>query len=153
MTDQEEKQLSPEEIKMAYDGQSIDWYLQNLVSAVNNSNLEFGITLYVDGAILSGLLVSGRKYFETFANEFSDAYPGDTEGKENIRQAFASNASIYDREGSEDDRPPPQFIHLMNSRCFSPGGQPLPNNRGVLWRGKINAVSGFSLGSLSSEQA
>ncbi|MGV1108281.1 hypothetical protein [Xanthomonas translucens] len=83
---------------------------------------------------------------------FSAAYSGDADGKESIRQAFASHASIYDSENDAQTPSPPQFIHLIESRHFSPGGQPLPNNRSVLWRGKINVVSGFSLGSLSAEE-
>jgi hypothetical protein len=120
------------------------------VSLVNKSLVEFGVTLFVEGVTISGQLVSGKKYFETFAKEFSDAYPGNAEIQENIRQAFAGHAAIYDREDADKVSPPPQFIHLINCRCFSPGGV-LPGNRGILWRGKINAVSGFSLGSLSSE--
>ncbi|MDL5367629.1 gas vesicle accessory protein GvpU [Xanthomonas sp. NCPPB 2654] len=153
MTAQDENQSSPEQIKLSFDGQSVDWYLQKLVTVVNTSTVQFGVTLFVEGAIVSGVLVSGKKYFETFAQEFSAAYPGDAEGKESIRQAFASHASIYDSENGEQTTSPPQFIHLIDSRHFSPGGQPLPNNRGVLWRGKINAVSGFSLGSLTADQA
>jgi hypothetical protein len=150
MSDEEKKQPSPDETKLALDGRSVDWYLQSLVSLVNKSNIEFGITLFVEGLTISGQVVSGRKYFETFAKEFSGAYPGNAESQENIRQALASRASIYDHKDSDGTPPPPQFIHLVNCRCFSSGGV-LPNNRGVLWRGKINAVSGFSLGSLSSE--
>jgi hypothetical protein len=150
MSDEEKKQFSPEEITLARDGQSVDWYLQNLVALVNDTPIEFGITLFVGGVTISGQLVSGKKYFETFAKEFSDAYPGSAETQENLRQAFASHAAIYDRKDGDEVAPPPHFIHLINCRCFSPGGV-LPSNRGVLWRGKINAVSGFSLGTLSSD--
>ncbi|WP_115515038.1 MULTISPECIES: gas vesicle accessory protein GvpU [Xanthomonas] len=152
MTDQEDNQPSLEDVKLAFDGQSLDWYLQKLVATVNTSNVQFGITLFVEGIIVSGQLVSGKQYFEAFAQEFSAAYPGDAEEKEDIRHAFASHASIYDSEDdAQQSSRPPQFIHLIESRCFSPGGQPLPSNRGVLWRGKVNAVSGFTLGSLSAD--
>jgi hypothetical protein len=150
MSDKEIKQFSPEEITLARDGPSVDWFLQSLVSIVNDNPLEFGITLFVGGVTISGQLVSGKKYFETFAKEFSDAYPGKADTQEGIRQAFASHTAIYDRREDEEVAPPPQFIHLINCRCFSPGGV-LPSNRGILWRGKINAVSGFSLGSISSD--
>jgi hypothetical protein len=150
MTEEQDKKPSVDDMNLAMDGRSVDWYLQSLVSTVNTTDVQFGITLFVEGAIISGLLIGGKKYFETFANEFAGAFPGDDEAKETIRQSFASYAEIYTSEESAD-LPPPQFIHLLDSRCFSPGGKPLPGNRGVLWRGKINAVSGFSLGSLSAE--
>lgn len=126
MTEQEDNQPSLEDVKLAFDGQSLDWYLQKLVATVNSSNVQFGITLFVEGIIVSGQLVSGKQYFEAFAQEFSAAYPGDAEEKEDIRRAFASHASIYDTEEDAQSSRPPQFIHLIDSRCFSPGGQPCP---------------------------
>lgn len=148
--DQQEAPLTEEELRIAINGRSTDWFLQQLVATVNRSPVEFGITLYVEGTVVSGMLVSGKKYFDTFAKEFSDAYPGDDEVKEIVRGAFASNSDIYKYDDADGEPPPPQYIHLINARCFAPGGQPLPGNRGVLWRGKINAVSGFSLGSLEA---
>lgn len=150
MTDAD--QLPNEELKLAIDGNSVDWFLQKLVSVVNTSPLEFGITLFAEGLIISGQLVGGKKYFATFAQEFSDSYPGDNEAKADMKEAFESNGNIYDQE-LDAEMPPPQFIHLINARCFAHNGQPLPNNRGIAWRGKINAISGFNLGQLSVEQA
>lgn len=149
---EEEKELTGQELKLALDGNSVDWFLQNLVNIVNTSDLEFGITLVVGGSVVSGRLVGGKKYFETFASEFSAAW--NDESKESIYKAFAQHGDRYEQKEGEEgkDIPPPQFIHLIDSRCFYPGNQ-LPNNRGVLWRGKINAVSGFSLGQLSTDQA
>ncbi|KOB19079.1 gas vesicle protein, partial [Xanthomonas arboricola] len=111
MTEQEDNQPSLEDVKLAFDGQSLDWYLQKLVATVNSSNVQFGITLFVEGIIVSGHLVSGKQYFEAFAQEFSAAYPGDAEEKEDIRRAFASHASIYDTEDDAQSSRPPQFIH------------------------------------------
>lgn len=127
MTDQDQNQPSLEDVKLAFDGQSVDWYLQKLVGIANNSDVQFGVTLFVEGVVISGQLVSGKRYFEAFAQEFSAAYPGDADEKEDIRRAFASHASIYDSEDdAQQSSTPPQFIHLIESRCFSPGGQPLP---------------------------
>ncbi|MGY0613465.1 gas vesicle accessory protein GvpU [Luteimonas sp. A501] len=149
----ETEALSHEDIKLMLDGNSVDWFLQHLVSIANESSLEFGLTLFTEGLIISGQLVSGKKYFSTFAAEFSNAYPGDEESKATIKSAFESNGKIYDQGADEEVPPPPQFIHLINARCFSHNGQPLPNNRGVAWRGRINAVSGFNLGQLGAGQA
>jgi len=142
-----EQEPSELEIKQAIEGQSVDWYLQSLVSICNASDLEIGITLTVGGSIVSGLLIGGRKYFERFAKQFSEAWPG--EGKEAIRLALAKSASLYDK--SADDKQEPaagvQYIHLADARVFH--GQQSVASTGVLWRGKINAVSGFSLGNLT----
>jgi len=139
-----------ENIKQTNDVQIIDWYLQSLVDMANRHNIEMGITLVLGGSTVSGTLVSGKRYFEEFSKEFSNAWP-DNESKELIREHFANYAKIYDSpENDKDERPPlPQYIHLKNSKIHSPSGS-LPANMGVLWRGRISAVSGFSLGSLNS---
>lgn len=133
--------------KLLLEGRSTDWHLQQLVSLANEHGLEVGITLIVAGSVISGMLVGGQKYFELFAKEFAAVWPRG-EGKEAIRAAFAINADIYDKPGSKPATPP-QFIHLNNAKCFYPGGE-IPNNQGVLWRGRINAISGFSLGAMST---
>ena len=148
----ENTEETAEGMKLVLDGNSVDWFLQKLVALANEGTLEFGITLFAEGLIVSGQLVSGKKYFSLFAQEFANAYPGDEESKANIKAAFESNGEIYDHD-AETEMPPPQFIHLANARCFAHNGQPLPNNRGIPWRGKINAISGFNLGQLDSTQA
>ena len=144
-------EVSPEptaiEIEQGIHGQSVDWYLQELVGFANTSGLEMGLTLNVGGSVVSGKLISGRKYFETFAEQFASAWPGDEESRANIYKSLAAHAEIYDSTETED-LPPPQYVHLADARVHSPTGS-LPTNSGVLWRGKVNAVSGFSLGSLS----
>lgn len=152
MTDGLQATPSEVEIKQAIEGQSVDWYLQTLVQLCNRTGLEIGITLNIGGSVISGLLIGGKRYFEDFAKEFSDAWDGPD--KEDIRAAFAQHGAIYDKPSATDQdeqvSPSVQYIHLANARVFTTN-QPLPSNRGVLWRGKINAVSGFWLGQLASQ--
>ena len=146
MSDVEEKASSSEAMELARDSQSVDWWLQELMSLADSLQIEFGITLNVEGLVVSGLLVSGRKYFEAFAQEFATSLPCDSEETEEyIREKFAGNADIYDT----DDEDPPNFIHLTNCKFFGQGGL-IPSNNGVLWRGRIETVSGFNLGVLQA---
>lgn len=144
MEEQEKQQL---EQRLEIDGVSVDWYLQRLVSMVNRAPIEMGISLVANGALVSGTLISGKQYFETFAREISQAWPGDDEAKESIRSAFASNAEMYEADTEEENLPLPQYIHLKNATVRTPNG-PIPAQGGMLWRGKLNAISGFSLGSI-----
>jgi len=134
--------------------QNKDWFLENLVNTVNSSDIEIGITLQMDGFLVSGHIVNGRKYFDGFSGEFisetSVAF-GNREALENIRQAFDKYASLYDSEESSDDNGA-SFIHLQDARFFNTNGAPIPNNRGMWWRGRISEVSGFILGTLNAEQ-
>ncbi|OLK24856.1 gas vesicle protein, partial [Xanthomonas oryzae pv. oryzae] len=51
MTDQDQNQPSLEDVKLAFDGQSVDWYLQKLVGIANTSNVQFGVTLFLEGIV------------------------------------------------------------------------------------------------------
>lgn len=128
----------PAQLNLVWHGRQTDWLLQRLVQMVNNTELEFGITLTVGSGLISGQLISGKQYFRTMAQAFGGGSPDETE---EIRDAFKSLWLDEDEEGS----PPVQFIHLKNARFFI-GGQLEPH--GVLWRGTIASVGGFNLGEL-----
>ncbi|WP_196482435.1 gas vesicle accessory protein GvpU [Burkholderia pseudomultivorans] len=127
-----------------------DWFLQSLVSIVNRTPGTFGITLNVDGQLISGQLVGGKQYFEGFADAFAGAL-NDVDGAEGVRSFLASHGNIYsDEDDAPNDIPPPQFIHVKGARFFSNSGNPIPGNGGVWWRGRISEVDGFCLGELSA---
>jgi hypothetical protein len=136
------------EIGQEIHDRSVDWFLQILVSLANHGSLEMSITLVLGGSVVSGTLISGKKYFDMFSSSFSAAWPG--EDKEEIRQSFAKYGTIFDQEDEQEQMPQPQYIHLADARFPSPNGN-MPTNSGVLWRGRINAISGFSLGELTPD--
>ncbi len=129
-----------------------DWFLQSLVAMANRSNLEIGITLQVSGMLVSGSLVSGKKYFEGFAEDFSSPFAADPEAAESIKASYSSYGELYKKDAdAEGVSLPPQYVHLKNARFFNTTGNTIPGNKGMWWRGRIGAVGGFSLGSLSTE--
>lgn len=143
--EESDKEMLGEEVQYV---ERNDWFLQHLVSTVNKSRGIMGITLMCEGAIVTGNLIGGKKYFEIFASDFSSAsHPDDQEG---IKMAFNNLAEKLYPEVDEnvEDASPPQYIHLENARIVSPNGD-IPSSKGTLWRGKISAVSGFILGVLS----
>ncbi len=130
----------------------IDWFLQSLVAMANKSNLEIGITLQVSGMLVSGSMVSGEKYFEGFAEDFSSPFTADPEAAASIKTSFSSYGELYKRDSESNGLiHPPQYVHLKNARFFNTTGNTIPGNRGMWWRGRISEVGGFSLGSLSAE--
>lgn len=131
-----------------------DWFLQQLVSILNSMpphGSGIGITLHVNGLVVSGHLVHGAEYFEWFSKAYAGMFgsPGD-ENYEAIQQALVRHAEIYrreegeEREGDDD----PGFIHLRNAYIFDATGNSLPHGDGTWWRGRLSHVSGFVLGSL-----
>lgn len=139
--------MSDNEKKLAIDFGKQDWFLQKLVNIVNGNDVEFGITLNVGGFLVSGLIVSGHKYFENFANEFCLAF-NFGEQKDDIFKSFADLGLLYTKEKKDDD-PPPMYIHMKNAKFYNTNGSPIPNNTGIWWRGRVSEVSGFTLGILS----
>ncbi|WCN13225.1 hypothetical protein GV054_09510 [Marinomonas mediterranea] len=126
---------------------SKDWFLQDLIEITNSGKMTFDITLTVGGFLVSGTLVGGKEYFDGFGEEFSFGLDG--EAAEKVKSAFAKNGLMY----TETDAPavPPNYVHLKNARFFHTVGTPVPENRGVWWRGRVSEVVGFSLGALVAD--
>ena len=128
-----------------------DWFLQILVNACNNIDMSLSITLNVGGVLVSGNLIGGEKYFNGFA---SDLKMGGMSAE--VADLFKKLGGIYTKrkeqiKDKKDDEtiPPLQYIHLENAQIFQAGGSPIPTNRGVWWRGRLEAIDGFILGTLS----
>ena len=129
-----------------------DWFLQNLVNLVNARDIKLGITLNVGGFLVSGLLVSGQKYFGGFGEDLGSNF-NDPETRAGIEQAYAQLGDIYSASRSASQTTaPPNYLHLMQARFFNTGGHPIPGNNGVWWRGRISEVSGFFLGMLDAQE-
>jgi hypothetical protein len=128
--------------KMEWEGRQVDWLLQWFVRVAEEADLEVGITLSVRGQLVSGLLISPQSYFrqlaEQFAKPFEDAGSADAEGIRALVRGF-------DEPPGKEDAPAAQYIHVRNARVYT-GVEQSTSTQGILWRGKIAAVDGFSLG-------
>ncbi len=125
-----------------------DWFLAELVSWANTFGFQAGITLHVGGTIVSGTMISGAAYFALFRENISVALSGSrAEIETPIDEMLSTYASIYDKP--EVTTHPGHYIHLRDAYFFDPAGNALPRG-GTLWRGKLSAIDGFSLGSLST---
>jgi hypothetical protein len=119
-----------------------DPFLKALNATVNNFDYSFGITLIVGGGVITGNLISSKTFFNGFADTFSQAWPGGP--SEDVRGSFAQwgqpeTASIHEN-----------FIHLKDARYVS-GKDIVPTTgSGMLWRGSIDSISGFSLGAYNA---
>jgi len=126
-----------------------DWFLEEFVDSINGTDSELGITLTVGGILVSGVIISGHKYFQGLAASMKILTP---EGQENTEEYFKSFGEIY-LKPKEPNSKPPSFIHLKDAMFYQPGlGQPIPSSDGVLWRGRISEVDGFMMGSLKTEK-
>lgn len=148
--------MGEEESKVAR-AEHEDWFLQDLVEMVNTpeSEMGFGITLFVGGSLISGVLIGGRHYFAGFGHDFASGIDLPEEERETLQGHFSQFGSIYDRiaEKEPDDVERPHYIHLKDAHVFAPGSGMIPENRGVWWRGRVEAVDGFVLGLMSAKSS
>ena len=136
-----------------------DWLLRGLIALVQGSEKEgvkmsIPVTLNVGGFLVSGSVISGGEYFEEFSEivgyGLSNSF--DEESKEGITATFRTLGDVYEpKEQTLEEiirRESYNFVHLRDARFMHPGGDPIPLNMGMLWRTKLEAVDGFTLGAL-----
>lgn len=142
-----------------HSGPPSDALLHYLVQLTDHIGLGFGITLTVNGVLVSGQTVPGSKFFAETQDRF----------RPEVKESFGTSAptdkffelfkDLYP-DLSEDLDPSeisfqaedlPNFIHLKDVRVFTPGQDSVPSARteSVSWRGRIANVDGFWFGTLS----
>ncbi|POO48432.1 hypothetical protein CPJ18_26275 [Agrobacterium rosae] len=109
--------------------------------------LEINVTITVGGTMISGTVVSGHKYMQEISKAFRNANTDSPEIIETLAESFEAWAPVYHEplKGPSIFALKPNYIHLRRARAFDGSGNPVPQN-GMLWRGKIAAVDGFSMG-------
>lgn len=152
--------LSPHEVKdriLALERQNLrtsalqqDALLQELASMLERlypTEVGVEVTLSTGGFLISGQLICAQWYFEQLAAQLkasSEPAPALVKLLEPFNKRARTRVQ-QDEKGEEEFVP--NFIHLKNAKFFSPGQKPLPDSGpGVLWRGRISAVDGFTWG-------
>ncbi|WLG37634.1 gas vesicle accessory protein GvpU [Pseudomonas rhodesiae] len=125
-----------------WSGRQVDWLLQWFVKLVGSLNIEIGITLTVGGSIISGNLVSHQSYFDKLAEDVSAPFA--KIASEETAETMKNMILAYKPGEPGADDPASQYLHLKDCQLFTNGVQ--PTGSGALWRGKISAVDGFTLG-------
>ena len=124
---------------------TLDWLLQGLVDATNNSDMRLSVTLEANGLLVSGKLVSAKDYVAGVVTELNEV------GAANVAQLFKTIADLAysDEQIAARAQELPTFIHLKDARYFHQSGSALPANKPVFWRGRLTEISGFFLGQLT----
>jgi len=126
-------------------GKQIDWLLQFLVKFVVTTPVEIGITLSVGGNLVSGQLISHDAYFKQLAQDLATPLSQFEAGvDESMKQIILS----FTPGESADNTTAFHFIHLKDSKTYPSDQNPICAE-GVLWRGKIASVDGFTIGQLT----
>lgn len=128
----------------------VDWFLQSLVSYADNWGVETAITLQVSGLLVSGVVMPAAKYLDEIAVAYRDSCKANPEIGKRLSLLIASYKTLVEPPEGADEEPFPQFIHLRDTRFFTPGKKLVPASGSTLWRGRIAEVGGFTLGALTT---
>jgi len=127
-------------------------YILDLLNNIVNENEEslVGVTLTIGGAIITGNLISNRKYYTLFFEAMKSSMPE----KEHRHLANAFNTIDEQIPTTEEEKEVMNkilgrdTICLENIRYFIGNTQVNINNKTTVWIGKIEEVDGFMLGIL-----
>lgn len=130
-----------------------DWLLTTLAGLVTTpAGIEFGITLFVGGATLSGMLTSGKNFIEHTGDMFEKMVSEGTKsveaGKASKATFTAANEALTAAGKSGDEH----FLHLKDARVHIPG-KSLPTKGPGAWiRIRASEVDGYFIGMIGSDE-
>ncbi|MCU6674660.1 gas vesicle accessory protein GvpU [Leclercia adecarboxylata] len=116
-----------------------------LAELIEKLDIEIGITLMVKGLLVSGMLVSGKKYY----TQVSEQLQSSGEAAKAISQYFSAKAENFGIEKPEEAEF--NFLNLINIAFLKGDGQMGEVNGGRL-RLKLEEVDGYILGKPSNSQ-
>jgi hypothetical protein len=124
-----------------------DWFLQSTIENIVSLGVDIGVTLSVNGVIVSGMLINGKKYFELLGDAMIDAAKQPEDLTNVLGKAWKGHMALYEKpEGAPEGWKIPSagYAHLMNAKFLSPGQIAMPDGAGMFWRCKLSSVDGFS---------
>lgn len=116
--------------------------IERLEQFDSEMSVSFPITLFVNGAIISGDLITLKKYYECLSENYKEL-KSDNELDKIIPETFSDFYSQKKNylEGKENTTH--DFIHLKNVKILNQNSMIL---RDAFLRVKVNSVDGFFLG-------
>lgn len=105
---------------------------QNMVSHTDKDDSTVGVTIFMGEKILTGELISERRYFELVNEHLHDS-------TENL--AFDCQLALNSSNSGDS-----QYFHLKNAIYIDSNGRSMPAE-GCLLRGRVSGVQAVSIGS------
>ena len=107
--------------------------------ARHKEGFELGITVNVPGATVTGIMIGPRAWLRILGAS------GEGGAHEFLNSLAGGMNQILENAGREVTT---QFLHLRDAQYVS-GGRFTPTNAGLLWRGRLGEIAGFSIGTLT----
>lgn len=134
---------------------NVDGLLELLVRQANGIGVKIGITLTVSGMQITGTLVGIKDYYSEYATFMGNIF-GDEIKQRYMEMGDINYKKLLEEEKQELEKgipsPASNFIHLIDAKFFV-SIILVPTGKGLLWRGKLSHIDGFSIGSLSTGES
>jgi hypothetical protein len=117
---------------------------------------EIGVTLYMGGSVVSGMLISTAQFYrlliKTITDESTMSHHSDRAAAQSFADFFRPQLANVEKEvnesrASKTPPPTPRHIHLRHAQTFVSGAEPLTQ---AVWRGRLASVDGWSIGNFGS---
>ena len=126
---------------------SQDELLEYLIKRVEAIEAGIAVTLYVNGLIIAGNMISSKKYYDKMSTFFDETKisTDDPSLREKGREYMQQVKQFIQQKGkSREEQDNPKYIHLDNVVTYPPDpSKPFGAN---VWRGKLSSVDAFSIG-------
>lgn len=131
----------------------LDWLLQHVVELAN-SGIPVPVTLTTAAGLVTGVAISGAEYLDLLKVDISKNWPDDMRNAYfEIVEQWQNN--VYPKPAPSEETTSESFasfIHLKDARLFN-AGTVVPGNGGMLWRGRLISIIGFTIGVLNPGSA
>lgn len=125
-----------------------DMFLTRLVE-YSFAGLEIPVTLWVKGRLVTGILTSGKNFFEHALISLNlDGEQSEGSNGEIMAQEFGEWVELY----SNPREHAPEWLHLKGAKTVREDGRMIPYEGGLFWRGRIAAIDGFCLGQMAAKE-
>jgi hypothetical protein len=141
-----EKDDSTEEIEKRKLPDVHDPMLSTLLDTFGKYGVSIGLTLIVDGTIVSGTTIDRAEFLVSFARQLDKAWPSQKEASQAWEKTFTELEPLSDEERELIRKM--GWVHLKDATVLGSDGRyyKIP-----LWRGLLTHVGGWSLGIPSFE--
>lgn len=119
-----------------------DVFLRQLVATITGTEDSLPITLTIGGMAITGLIVSGHRYF-------ADGRKKDETLDDRAREWHAFLDAWQRKYTEREESALPTFIHIMDAKLLV-GAITINVGKGKFWRARLALVDGFVLGGIES---
>jgi hypothetical protein len=133
---------------------SPDWILLSFIDLAELLDAEVEITLLVSGRTITGRLIGSKRYLLESIDDFKAFNHVTEQGRaflNGLSQGYANHvAALEQRLAAAEPLPLAHCIHLKNPLLVN---EHTTRSLGAVWRGRIDAIDGWSFGSLPLDES